>query len=779
MPRRGKQRVLTTVPMGTVVVCALTLLAGCATDPSALLRQAARVADDGTVVISNPLDSALFPPEAPAPTIRWRCMDTVVGRWGVGQTDESGTIVAAALVDTPCWRPTPPEWEAMKRASRGRNGSIVVAALSRANRVLHTGRVSYSTSPDSVKDALFYREVNLPFVEAVKDPSLIRWRFGSIAGPSAPPVVLTGLPVCGNCHSFSADGTVLGMDVDYANDKGSYAVVAAAPDIVLSRDEILTWSDYRREDGRRTFGLLSQVSPDGRYVISTVKDRSVFVPMPDLSFSQLFFPVQGILAVYDSDTRTIRALPGADDSSFVQSNPSWSPDGRTIVFARAPVHRLRGLKQTADLLLSTDECSEFVVDKKPFRFDLYRVPFNGGAGGTAEPLPGASNNGKSNYFARYSPDGAWIVFCQSSNYMLLQPDSRLYIVPAGGGEPRLMRCNRDVMNSWHSWSSNSRWLVFASKDNGPYTQLYLTHIDSNGVDAVPVLLEHLTQPDRAANIPEFTPLSHDAIRTIREQFVDDVSWVRAAREYSKAGGYVDAARRYTEALKLNPKNARAHEGLGLMLVMQQRLDEATAHFRTAAELDPGDPDVHYSLGMALSKTGAEQEAADEYRTVVRLDPTHWRAYRSLGNSFHRRGMMDSALSCYRRVISIMPTQPDGYFDVAVALHRTGRVAEAGKMYLGALEADSAHGPALYNYGVMLHEQNRIEEAIGYYRKALNVEPANALAYYSLAQALHGQGKPAHAIPFYVRALELKPSLAAARRQLAEAKQQAAYQATHR
>ncbi|MQY80272.1 MAG: hypothetical protein GH151_13965 [Bacteroidetes bacterium] len=42
----------------------------------------------------------------------------------------------------------------------------------------------------------------------------------------------------------------------------------------------------------------------------------------------------------------------------------------------------------------------------------------------------------SNYFARYSPDGKWIVFCQVESFMLLMPDSKLYIMPAEGGTPR-------------------------------------------------------------------------------------------------------------------------------------------------------------------------------------------------------------------------------------------------------------------------------------------------------------------------------------------------------
>jgi Tol biopolymer transport system component len=103
--------------------------------------------------------------------------------------------------------------------------------------------------------------------------------------------------------------------------------------------------------------------------------------------------------------------------------------------------------------------------------------------------------------------------------MLLQPDSELFIIPAGGGTARRLRCNTRRMNSWHSWSPNGKWLVFSSKAWSDYTQLCLTHIDENGDSSPPVLLAHLTAPDRAANIPEFVNTSPTAIVQIREQFV--------------------------------------------------------------------------------------------------------------------------------------------------------------------------------------------------------------------------------------------------------------------
>jgi len=76
---------------------------------------------------------------------------------------------------------------------------------------------------DPVGDSLFYREVPLPFLEAVQDPSRIRWRYGTIDLEEGRRIVLQNLPVCGNCHSFADNGSVLGLDVDYGNDKARTA----------------------------------------------------------------------------------------------------------------------------------------------------------------------------------------------------------------------------------------------------------------------------------------------------------------------------------------------------------------------------------------------------------------------------------------------------------------------------------------------------------------------------------------------------------------------------
>jgi hypothetical protein len=331
--------------------------------------------------ITYPLEGTLFPPESVAPTFVWEDKTGNAGRWDVVVRDDAGGEMLRASVDSPRWRPSEEDWKRIKQRSLERDAAVIVAGAGQSTRVSSSARVHIRTSKDKVGDSLFYREVPLPFLTAVQDPSRIRWRYGTIDEQAGPPIVLQNLPVCGNCHSFADNGSTLGLDVDYGNDKGAYAILPVSKHMVLDDAKIITWDDYKRADGELTFGLLSRVSPTGRYVVSTVKDRSVFVAIPDLMISQLFFPIKGILVVYDRETKTFKALPGADDPQYVQTNAAWSPDSKEIVFARATAYHAERLEQQNAAVVNSKDVPEFTVDKKPFRYDLYRIPFNDGKGG--------------------------------------------------------------------------------------------------------------------------------------------------------------------------------------------------------------------------------------------------------------------------------------------------------------------------------------------------------------------------------------------------------------
>ncbi|HBA62006.1 MAG TPA: hypothetical protein DCZ92_14560, partial [Elusimicrobia bacterium] len=586
-----------------------------------------------------------------------------------------------------------------------------------------------------------------------------RWRLGKVSDKGIPPVVLENLPVCGNCHSFSADGGVLGLDVDYANDKGSYAIAPAQEEITLDKEKLITWSDYRRDAKNPTFGLLSQVSPDGQYVVSTVKDRSVFVARDDLYYSQLFFPVKGILAVYSRKDKTFRALPGADDKEFVQSNPAWSPDGKTLLFARSRAYELKNLRNKSSALLTPDEAAEFLQGGKEFKFDIYKVPFNGGRGGRAEPLPGASGNGMSNFFPKYSPDGKWLVFCRARNFMLLQPDSELYIMPAKGGAARRMNCNRSAMNSWHSWSPNGRWLVFASKANSAYTQLFLTHIDEQGNDTPPVLLADFTAPDRAANIPEFAPGKAGLIKRLKEKFLDFLSYMRAGFEYIRSEDADGAIKKYGRSLELNPENPDAHTMLGIAYDAKGDDAQALREYNEALKLDPESSVALARTGIILAKRGEPEKAAEYYQRSLKAQPGAATVHFLLAEALGMQSQSKEERSRYHEALDSRPGYARDYPVSSDPLERKRKLGEAIGHYKQAAALDPGDASIRMQLGAALEADGRPKEALPHFREAARLEPENAMHHHNLATALDKQGGLAEAVSHYREVIGILPGFA--------------------
>ncbi|MEW5723859.1 MAG: hypothetical protein AB1896_12175, partial [Thermodesulfobacteriota bacterium] len=346
------------------------------------------------------------------------------------------------------------------------------------------------------------------------------WLLADLSSYNPPRVILDQQPVCGMCHNFSQDGKRFIMDLDVGGDKGAFVLSPVKKHVEVTQENIISWTPF--QNGGITLGLFPKISPDGKYILATIKERSVFIKINDPRFSELFFPFTGVLACYSVENQKFFLLPGADQPEFVHLGPAWSPDGKYIVFSRARVNKeffdLMGDQGslTAEENIRIDDLNK----KHKLRYDLYLMPFNNGRGGEPKPLAGAAHNGMSNYWPRYSPDGRWIVFTRSPNALMNQPGSELFIVPAAGGEARRMTCGRAGHNSWHSWSPNGRWLVFVSKVNTPYTELFLAHVDEDGQDSPPIHLRRLSSDTMASVLPEFANIGPEDLWKITVRWIE-------------------------------------------------------------------------------------------------------------------------------------------------------------------------------------------------------------------------------------------------------------------
>jgi Flp pilus assembly protein TadD len=263
----------------------------------------------------------------------------------------------------------------------------------------------------------------------------------------------------------------------------------------------------------------------------------------------------------------------------------------------------------------------------------------------------------SNSFPKVSPDGRWIVWAQCRNGQLMRPDSRLWIVPAEGGEARPLASNLPLMNSWHSFSPNGRWLVFSSKTGSPYTRMFLTHIEGNGEASPAILVGNATAANRAVNIPEFVNVAAGGLETIEAPAAEFYSLFDSALELENKSRHAEAVAEWKRALAIDAENPKAHTNLGIALWGAGARREGLAEFRKAVELRPGYAEARNNLGVALVESGRPEEAIAQFRAVLELRPDSGETRNNLAVALLRAGRAREALPEFRKVLEANPRNP--------------------------------------------------------------------------------------------------------------------------
>ncbi len=186
------------------------------------------------------------------------------------------------------------------------------------------------------------------------------------------------------------------------------------------------------------------------------------------------------LACYYTENNKVVCPRELADKNRLETYPTWSPDGRYLYFCSGSIP-----------WRNRDTVPPENYDK--LKYDLRRVSYDVETDqwGKAETVLSADETQLSIMLPRISPDGRFLLFCMCRYgcFPIYQPCSDLYLMELATGKYRRLEINSDYSESWHSWSSNSRWIAFSSRrQGGALTRTYISYVDETGRAHKPFVL---------------------------------------------------------------------------------------------------------------------------------------------------------------------------------------------------------------------------------------------------------------------------------------------------
>lgn len=233
--------------------------------------------------------------------------------------------------------------------------------------------------------------------------------------------------------------------------------------------------------------------------------------------------------VYNPQKETVTFV--ANDPDDLEVFPAWSPDGKMLYYCVSEFPK--------DSLIA-ERVSREVVHYRDIKYDIYRRPWNPETGefGESELVFAASALGKSATFPRVSPDGKYLLFAlgEYGCFHIWHKDADLYVMDIEKGTYwPLENANSDFPESYHAWSSNGKWVLFASRrEDTNYSRLYIAHMNEDGTSDKAFLLpqesaEYYDFFDRSYNVPEFMK---EPVTITPQEFVEVVESEPAKVKYS-------------------------------------------------------------------------------------------------------------------------------------------------------------------------------------------------------------------------------------------------------
>lgn len=424
-------------------------------------------------------------------------VDEMIARYAVGDKE---------LVFEGKAQPQMDDWRVLTEKAKGGAMTVDVYAR-RADQWTHYKPFNIFVSPDSIDSYLSYRLIYPSFVD-YKTLTISQRCLENYDESVIYDNVLCGLEKdrqCINCHSYqhynpermqfharqNFGGTIIAYD-------GHIKKVDMKNDSILSAGVYPAWHPWLK--------LIVYSTNMTAQSFHTTHHNKIEV-----------YDSESDLIAYDIDKGEVTNLE--NDANELEVFPAWAPDGKTLYYCSAHF-------EWKDSALT--KVDEIIKRSQEIKYNIYRKRFNPKtmAFGPRELVFSADSLNKSATLPRISPDGRYLMFALAEYgvFHIWHHDADLWLLDLQTGQARaLQEINSPDTESYHSWSSNGKWVVFSSRrDDGTYTRPFFAHIDNNGHGTKPFELPS-ADPDyhrqfmRCYNIPEFM---HGPVTTKPQTFAE-------------------------------------------------------------------------------------------------------------------------------------------------------------------------------------------------------------------------------------------------------------------
>ncbi len=373
-------------------------------------------------------------------------------------------------------------WHDLLQANAGHDLSVSVMARKQGRWTEYDSLV-WTVSADTIDRYLSYRLIE-PGYEVWNHVSLCQRDLSTFEETT----IIDNSDVDGSCLNCHISSKTRDQQMFHLRGDGGGTLVAA--DGKLRKLSL-------RNESMPAGGVYGDLHPTGRYAVFS---SNVIIPGFHASGSKRLevYDTHSDVFVVDMLADSMITVPWLADTAHLETFPVFSADGTSIFFCTAPALPL------PDSIHS-------------LKYSLCSVGFDalqGKIGERVDTLVNSRTNGASVCHPKASPDGQWLMYTvvDYGTFPIwhAETDMEMLHLPTMA-KTDISRLNSDKSDTYHSWSANSRWVVFATKrGDGQYGKPYIAHIDSTGVASRAFVVpqqhpRHYQYTLKSYNIPDLSP----------------------------------------------------------------------------------------------------------------------------------------------------------------------------------------------------------------------------------------------------------------------------------